>query len=80
MEFGAVREEFPVPWTTMSWSKLAWLRCLQSIEEQQLRLSQVPLSDAEYELSQLASRVTSAMHADVPKRRRSFREGQEFDS
>ena len=37
---------------------------LQSIEEEQLRLSQVPRSDAGYELSQLASRVTSAMHAE----------------
>ena len=36
---------------------------LQSIEEEQLRLSQVPRSRAGYELSQLASRVTSAMHA-----------------
>lgn len=37
---------------------------LQSIEEEQLRLSQVPRSGAGYELSQLASRVTSAMHAE----------------
>ena len=37
---------------------------LQSIEEEQLRLSQVPRSDAGYKLSQLASRVTSAMHAE----------------
>ena len=37
---------------------------LQSIEEDQLRLSQVPRSDAGYELSQLASRVISAMHAE----------------
>ena len=37
---------------------------LQSIEEEQLRLSQVPHSDAGYESSQLASRVTSAMHAE----------------
>ena len=37
---------------------------LQSIEEEQLRLPQVPRSDAGYELSQLASRVTSAMHAE----------------
>ena len=37
---------------------------LQSIEEEQLRLSQVPRSDAGYELLQLASRVTSAMHAE----------------
>ena len=37
---------------------------MQSIEEEQLRLSQVPCSDAGYELSQLASRVTSAMHAE----------------
>ena len=37
---------------------------LQSIEEEQLRLSQVPRSDAGYELSQLASRVTSAMYAE----------------
>ena len=37
---------------------------LQSTEEEQLRLSQVPRSDAGYELSQLASRVTSAMHAE----------------
>ena len=37
---------------------------LQSIEEEQLRLSQVPCSDAGYELLQLASRVTSAMHAE----------------
>ena len=37
---------------------------LQSIEEEQLRLSQVSRSDAGYDLSQLASRVTSAMHAE----------------
>ena len=37
---------------------------LQSIEEEQLRLSQVPRSGAGHELSQLASRVTSAMHAE----------------
>ena len=40
---------------------------LQSIEEEQLRLSQVPRSDA-------GSRCTPIL-----KRRRSFREGQEFD-
>ena len=34
---------------------------LQSTEDDQLRLSQVPPSDAGYELSQLASRVTSAI-------------------
>ena len=37
---------------------------LQSIEEEQLRLSQVLRSDAGYELSQVASRVTSVMHAE----------------
>ena len=37
---------------------------LQSIEQEQLRLSQVPCSDAAYDLLQLASRVTSAMHAE----------------
>ena len=57
-------EKSPVPWTTMSWLKLNEASLLQSIEEEQLRLSQVPRSDAGYELSQLASRVTSAMHAE----------------
>ena len=37
---------------------------LQSFEGGQLRLSQVPRTGAGHELSQLASRVTSAMHAD----------------
>ena len=37
---------------------------LLSIEEEHLRLSQVPRSGAGYELSQLASRVTYAMHAE----------------
>ena len=37
---------------------------LQSFEAGQLRLSQVPRTGAGHELSQLASRVTSAMHAD----------------
>ena len=52
---------------------------LQSIEEEQLRLSQVPRSDAGYELSQLASRVTSAMHAESSNGDDPFAEGEEFD-
>ena len=37
---------------------------LQSIEEEQLRLSQVPRSDAGYEMLQLASCLTSTIHAE----------------
>ena len=48
----------------MSWLKLARLRCCSPFEEKQLRLSQVPRSDAGYELLRLASRVISAMHAE----------------
>ena len=48
----------------MSWLELSRLSLLQSIEEEQWRFSQVPRSGAGYELSQLASRVASAMHAE----------------
>ena len=72
-------EKFPVPWDNDELAEAFEASLLQSIEEEQWRLSQVPRSDAGYELLQLASRVTSAMHAESSKRRRSFREGQEFD-
>ena len=51
---------------------------LQSIEEEQLRLSQVPRSDAGYEF--VAARISCYLRdaRRVLKRRRSFREGQEF--
>ena len=57
-------EQFPVPWTTMSWLELARLRCCSPLRKSSCDFSQVPRSGAGYELSQLASRVTSAMHAE----------------
>ena len=66
----------PVAWSSKQFGEVscsldndelagAWeASLLQSIEEERFRLSQVPCSDAGYELPQLASRVTSARHAE----------------
>ena len=48
----------------MSWLKLVWLRCCSPLRKSSCDFWQVPRSDAGYELSQLATRVTSAMHAE----------------
>ena len=57
-------EKFPVPWTTMSWLRFARLRCCSPLRKSSCDFRRCHAQMPGYELSQLASRVTSAMHAE----------------
>ena len=57
-------EKFPVPWTKMSWLKLARLRCCSPLRKTSCDFRRCHAQMLDTSLLQLASRVTSAMHAE----------------